>query len=150
MRVLKDKGILMIGMLAAASLILCADFSMAQETKTDDALNNPFEMRGGSGQDQGFVNAGFVNLPQGIRVRGILAPKGRDPVGVLEIPGMPNVFFVKSGDVIQVEFKEQGNKRSAGAAAAVKRQVYLLVQSVTPDEIVLAPQTRPQDTRIYR
>ncbi len=146
MTVLKNKGIFMIGLFATASLFICNGFSMAQEAKTADPLNNPFEMRG----DEGFVNAGLVNLPAGIRVLGILAPKGRDPVGVIEIPGMPNVYFVKSGDVIQVEFNEHGNKKVAGATVAPQRQIYLLVQSVTSDEIVIAPQTRPQETRIYR
>jgi len=146
MIVLKHRVLSLIGLMAAVFLLISGGFATAQESKPADSVNDPFEMRG----DDGFVNAGLVNLPAGIRVLGILAPKGRDPVGVIEIPGMPNVYFVKSGDVIQVELNGHENKKVAGATAVSQRQVYLLVQSVTSDEIVIAPQTRPQETRTYR
>ena len=147
MIVLKTKSFFMIGLIVAVWLFVCDGFLMAEESKTAEGFNNPFEMRGNNGAEQGFVNAGLVNLPSGIRVLGILAAKGHDPVGVLEIPGMPNVYFVKSGDVIQAEINGYGNKK---IAAVEQKQIYLLVQSVTSDEIVLAPQTRPQETRTYR
>lgn len=114
-------------------------------------LHDPFEMRAGAVDDQGFVSAGLVSLPPGIRVRGILAVRGREPIGAVEIPGMPDIFFVRSGDVIQVDFPgDHGREAPGGRPAPAGQPLYLLVQSVTADEIVLAPRTRPQDTRIYR
>lgn len=144
------KNIRIVSFFILTFFLINVDYSISEELKAADFGNNPFEMRGGKEGDSGFVSAAFVDLPPGIRVLGILVVKGQNPIGVLEMPGMPDVFFVKSGDVIQIEFSGRSGKTDTGISGIAHRQLYLLVQSVTAQEIVLAPQTRPQDSRVYR
>jgi hypothetical protein len=109
-------------------------------------VGDPFTMRGGSG-DAGFVSAGTGALPKGIRVKAILQVEGSEPLGALLIPGVKNPFFVREGDVIQIDRPSGVN---AASAALTDSQLFLLVRKVTPELIEIAPQTRPQDVRIYR
>ncbi|AKJ64833.1 hypothetical protein [Kiritimatiella glycovorans] len=106
---------------------------------------DPFAMRGLT-DDEGFVSAGPAALPPGIRVVGILAVAGKEPVGAISIPGVKNLYFVREGDIVQVD-RAAGGGAAAGATDA---QLYLLVKSVTASQIEIAPRTRPQDVRIYR
>ncbi len=105
---------------------------------------DPFAMRGVADGD-GFVSAAPAAVPPGIRVVAILAMVGRPSVGALAVPGSKNLHFVREGDVIQVD-------RPAGSASAsaTESHLYLLIQSITPSQIEIAPRTRPQDVRIYR
>lgn len=150
MTFLKKKKIRLTYFLAAGLLFVGSGFLGAEELPPSRYSNDPFKMRSGQLNKGGLVAASSAAFPSGIRVLGILAVKGSDPVGVLQIPGMRDTFFVKSGDVIQVDISEHGEWLAADKHSSAYRQVYLLVKSVTADEIVLAPRTRPQDYRVYR
>lgn len=107
-------------------------------------VGDPFAMRG-LAEGDGFVSAGPAAMPPGIRVVAILAVAGKPPVGALVIPGADTLHFVCEGDVIQVEHPE-----GAAVKGAADSQLYLLVKSITHNQVELAPRTRPQDVRIYR
>ena len=106
---------------------------------------DPFAMRGGVADSDGFLNVGPVAIPPGIRVVGILALADKAPVGALSIPGSKNLHFVHEGDVIYVDQSISGKVNTASDS-----QLYLLVKSITHSQIEIAPRTRPQDVRIYR
>jgi hypothetical protein len=107
-------------------------------------IGDPFAMRG-LAEGDGFVSAGPAAMPPGIRVVAILAVAGRPPVGALSIPGAATLHFIREGDVIQVDPPEE-----TAAKGAAGSQLYLLVKSITHNQVELAPRTRPQDVRIYR
>jgi hypothetical protein len=106
-------------------------------------FRDPFAMRGGSGEDE-YVAADVGAIPQGIRVVAILSVEGKPSVGALSIPGAHGLHFVREGEVIQLDV--------AGKAtgAPPTQQLYLLVKSISDEEIEIAPRARPQDARVYR
>jgi len=117
----------------------------AQASSASAERGDPFTFRGTGGDDDGFVNVSQAVLPPGIRVAGILKPSGREPVGAIAIPGQASLHFVRTGDVIQID---SGSKNLSGTAQT--GPVYLLIVSVTAEQIEIATRLRPQDARIYR
>jgi hypothetical protein len=105
---------------------------------------DPFAMRGVA-DGEGFVSAAPAAIPPGIRVAGILVVAGKPPVGALSIPGSKTLHYVREGEVIEVDRPAGGEGQGMTAS-----QLYLLVKSITPSQIEIAPRTRPQDVRIYR
>jgi hypothetical protein len=105
---------------------------------------DPFAMKGAMDGD-GFVSAGAAAIPVGIQIAGILAVANKPPVAALSLPGSKSLFFVREGDVIHVD--RSGPVPAKGAADA---QIYLLVKSITNNQVEIAPRTRPHDVRIYR
>jgi hypothetical protein len=106
-------------------------------------LRDPFAMRGEADGD-GFVSAGVAAIPSGIRVVAILSVEGRSSVGALSIPGSKGLHFVQEGEVIQLDSTATSTETPTAA------QLYLLVKSITDNEIEIAPRARPQDVRVYR
>jgi hypothetical protein len=106
---------------------------------------DPFAFRGSSGDADGFVNVPQTALPPGIRVVGILKPSDGAPIGAIAIPGQDSLHFVRAGDVIQID--PVANVPSASGQTA---PLYLLIVSVTAEQIEIATRLRPQDARIYR
>jgi hypothetical protein len=122
-----------------------------QQTTTTNAVSSPgippgdpFAMRGTVDGD-GFVSAGSAAIPTGIRVAGILVVANKKPVAALLIPGSQSLHFVTEGEIIQVD-----RVALAGNPAATGAQLYLLVKSITANQVEIAPRTRPQEVRIYR
>lgn len=107
-------------------------------------LRDPFAMRGTGADGDAYIHAGLASIPPGIRVVAILSMEGKKNVGALSIPGSPHLHFVREGEVIQLD------TAGAGPGAASASQLYLLVKSITENEVEIAPQARPQDVRIYR
>ncbi len=145
--------------LAYGTLFSCC-VTVAQEPPTTNAVKrtatadveplsrvptgNPFAMRG-MGDGEGFIIDSPASIPPGIVVVGILSVGGKKPVCALSIPGSKSLHFVRENDVIRVDRAGTG-----GAKGATDSQLYLLVKSITHDQIEIAPRTRPQDVRIYR
>lgn len=107
-------------------------------------IGDPFAMRRLADGD-GFVSARPAAIPPGIRVVGILSIVGKPSVGALAIPGSKSLHFVQEGEIIQMD-----TPAGVDAKGATGSQLYLLVKSITASQIEIAPQTRPQDVRIYR
>ena len=119
------------------------DASAAGATvEPERTLRDPFAMRGGD--DDGYVGAALSSIPAGIRVVSILSVEGKPSVGALSIPGAKALHFVREGEVIQLDV--------AGGTAGMPSasQLYLLVNSITDNEIEIAPRARPHDVRVYR
>lgn len=106
-------------------------------------FRDPFAMQGDVNGD-GYVNAGVAAIPSGIRVVAILSVEGKASVGALSIPGFKGLHFVQEGDVIQLD--TAGTSPGMPSAA----QLYLLVKSITDNEIEIAPRAKPEDVRVYR
>ena len=110
----------------------------------EEPFRDPFAMRAGAGDGDAYIHAKLEAIPSGIEVVAILTAEGRPSVGALAIPGSKSLHFVQEGETIQLD--------SAGTTAGVPvgTQIYLLVKSITANQIEIAPQARPQDVRIYR
>lgn len=122
------------------------------QAETPSPPGDPFALRGAESGESGFVSVAPASLPPGIRVVGILTPRQGGPVGVLDIPGAQSLHFVREKDVIQ--FEASDGARAASRAGASGSQsigpIYLLVVSISENQVEIAPKARPQETRIYR
>lgn len=132
--------------------------SLAASPDREDQLlgpappGDPFVLRGAESGESGFVSAAPASMPRGIRVVGILKPRQGDPVGVLDIPGAGALHFVRKGDVVQFEPKDETRPvaRPEVSAPQASGHIYLLIVSISESQIEIAPKARPQETRIYR
>lgn len=121
----------------------------AAEAPTGDApeperpFRDPFAMQGDADGD-GYVNAGVAAIPSGIRVVAILSVEGKSSVGALSIPGVKGLHFVQEGEVIQLD------PTASAPGMPSSPQLYLLVKSITDNEIEIAPRAKPEDVRVYR
>lgn len=137
------------------ALVFACTVALAEQKPLHDEApppGDPFAFRASGMEADGFVSVSSTALPPGIRIVAILMPRNGEAIGVLEIPGAKALHFVREGDVVQLESQPgaRAAPRTATDSPGTATPTYLLIVSVSENQIEIAPRARPQDTRIYR
>ena len=114
----------------------------------------------------GFVPAGSVDLPAGIRVLGILVIEGVGSLAALQLPGDNDVYYVREGDDLQIRLTTRGTtsvrratsppsskqprSTSASVPSSPSNVFYLKIDKITAEQVVVYPQHNPTNVHVYR
>jgi hypothetical protein len=125
----------------------------AQDPNDRLPVANPFQYRIPP-EANGFVSAPQVTIPAGIKLLAIMVVENREPLAVLQVPGMVDVLYIEAGDIIGVETPVKNSQRttgtSSGRLATENGLVYLKIEEITSQQVVLHPQENPAGRRILR
>lgn len=131
-----------------AALLLCAVCLPAGEPPAPP--RNPFVYQG-TGEDDGLVPASSARLPHGIRLAAVLVRRDGGAIAVLRLPGEPVPLFVREGDLVSIAPKPTAHQAGGTAArTAEDSPFFLLIHSVTPDGVEVAPRVRPTEVHLIR
>jgi hypothetical protein len=117
---------------------------------------DPFRYRVPEGSE-GFVPSPEVELPEGIRVLGILVMGSGHAIAALQLPGAEEVFYVRENDDVQI----RGSVRTAPAGRSTAGSpspssptgsglFYLKISKITPQHVEVFPQHNPTNIQILR
>jgi hypothetical protein len=119
---------------------------------------DPFRYRVPEGSE-GFVPSADVELPEGIRVLGILMMGSGHAIAALQLPGGDEVLYVRENDDVQIRaaVRTAPAGRSAAGSPSPKPSsptgsglFYLKISRITPQHVEVYPQHNPSNIQILR
>ena len=137
---------------ALIAVLALSDMSLAQnksagrnagETKKAKP-KDPFQFNNPK-TDDGFMPAMNQTIPAGIKVLGIIVTENKPPLAALKIPNYDEPFYVREKDVIGVEMAVPGSKNKK-----MSKIIYLKIDSITPQQVVIVPKDHPEGKQILR
>lgn len=132
-----------------AALLLCILGLHAGEPPAA-APRNPFVYQSTTEND-GLVPASSARLPHGIRLAAVLVRQDGTALAVLRLPGETVPLFVREGDLVSISPKPTPERPGrTPLREAEDSPFFLLVRSITPDGVEVAPRVRPSEIHLIR
>ena len=112
-----------------------------------DQLRDPFEQYIPN-RDGGFVNSNNNGIPSGIKVLGILIVENKKAIAALMVPNSDDPLYVRENDIIGIEVTKTGG--SSGSKAKTAEIVYLKIDKITSQQVIVTPKNNPAGKQILR